>query len=192
MWYVIIILALAAVFFYYSEFNQKKVGGFSVHYTAGDGSAETFAEIDRRIQILKAHLKKKYGCQTCGVFNAFNMRERTEQLFENYKKENFREISPLNLTGATSFTEGKGHRVVMCLRNPKGKLHDINTIMFVSLHEIAHVMNNEWGHEIEFWQLFRLVLENSVECGIYTPVDYTANPQNYCGIIIDQSPLFLR
>jgi hypothetical protein len=186
-----ILVVIALVFFYYSEFNQKKINGFSVHYTSNAESAEIFAELDRRIVILKKHLQKKYGCQSCGIFNSFNMRERTEQLFENYKKQNFREISPLNLSGSTSYTEGKGRRVVMCLRDLQGRPHDINTIMFVTLHEITHVMNSEWGHGTEFWQMFRLVLENAVECGIYKSTDYSKYPQNYCGIVIDQSPLYL-
>lgn len=188
---VVILIILAIIFFYYSEFNQKNRNGFSVHYTDPGDSAAMFAEIDRRIEILKKYMLKKYSCKSCGIINKFNMNERVGQLFTNYKKGNFREISPHNLLSSTSFTEGKGKRIVMCLRGKDDKIQDVNTIMFVSLHEITHVMNDEWGHPLGFWQLFRIVLGDARDCGIYDPIDYSKHPQSYCGIIIDQSPLYV-
>lgn len=80
--------------------------------------------------------------------------------------------------------------MVFCLRHKNGKLHDINTIMFVVLHEITHMLNDRWGHEVYFWQLFRVVLTDAVECGIYVPIDYSIAPQKYCGMTITQNPYF--
>ena len=186
----IILIEIFILFFYYSEFNQKKIGNFTVHATGDAKSADTFAEIDRRIEVLKKHLKAKYECKTCGFLNKSNITERIDQLDRNYKRENFREISPFNMTGNTSFTENKGRRVVMCLRDKNNKIHDTNTIMFVVLHEVTHIMSPEWGHPLGFWKLFQFILLEAIECKIYTPVNYSKHPQSYCGIIIDQSPLF--
>jgi hypothetical protein len=79
------------------------------------------------------------------------VQERVTQLMNNYDSDKIYEISPLNKEGNTSYTEDKA-RLVLCLRekekNMDGEhdLHDINTIMFVVLHELSHMMNREWGH----------------------------------------------
>jgi hypothetical protein len=123
------------------------------------------------------------------------IQERVTQLLKNYDTDKIYEISPLNKEGNTSYTENKA-RLVLCLRkkeaNEKGEheLHDINTIMFVVLHELSHMMNNEWGHPDGFWVLFKFVLLNAVEAGVYSPVDYSIHPIKYCGLLLTYNPMF--
>jgi hypothetical protein len=125
------------------------------------------------------------------------IQERINQLVTHYNSNQIFEISPLNKEGVTSYTEDK-KRLILCLRkkqaNKRGEyeLHDINTIMFVVLHELSHMMNNTWGHPAEFWELFKFMLENAVEINIYTPVDYSKYPINYCGLEITFNPLFAQ
>lgn len=203
---VIILLIIIAIYFYYSEYNTMRFGQYHIHRTSTvpNDSLVILQEIDRRIIILKDHLNKKYGCETCpyiisnssvsqavNIISQYNMRERMQQLSNNYTGAHLYEISPNNITGDTSFTEGKGRKIVMCLRSKSGDLHDINTIMFVALHEITHVMNDRWGHETYFWDLFKIILVNAVECRIYTPVDYASAPVTYCGLQISQNPLYI-
>lgn len=124
------------------------------------------------------------------------MQERIEQLFRRYNRQAIYEISPRNKSNLTSYTENKGEQLVLCLREkspgPSGdnELHDKNTMIFVVCHELAHIMNDEWGHEEDFWKLFKVVLENAVECGIYTPVNYRVQPINYCGLVLNYNPLY--
>lgn len=116
--------------------------------------------------------------------------ERIKQLARNYDSDNIYEIGPNNLMGVTSYTEDK-KKLILCLRDKKhSQLHDINTIMFVVLHEMAHMMNKTWNHPHEFWVLFRFLLANAVEIGIYEPVDYSKHPIVYCGLHLGSSPLF--
>jgi WLM domain len=93
----------------------------------------------------------------------------------------------------TSYSENKGQRIVVCLRDktkaPDYPLIDINTIMFVMLHEMAHLMTETIGHTPEFWQNFKRILHDAVKVGIYTPVNYARQPQPYCGMTITDSPL---
>lgn len=123
------------------------------------------------------------------------IQERVTQLMNNYDSDEIREISPLNKEGNTSYTEDKA-RLVLCLRakekNLQGNhdIHDTNTIMFVVLHELSHMMNNEWGHPDGFWVLFKFVLLNAVEAGIYEPVNYALYPIKYCGLLLTYNPLF--
>jgi hypothetical protein len=70
------------------------------------------------------------------------------------------------------------------------KLIDINTLMFVALHELTHLMTESIGHKQEFWNNFKFMLKHASEEGIYDPVDYSKSPTDYCGLMIDDNPLF--
>lgn len=123
------------------------------------------------------------------------IQERVLQLLQNYDSKQMYEISPKNTGNATSYTEDK-KVLVLCLRqkqpNADGQypLHDINTLMFVVLHELAHMANKSWGHAVDFWVLFKFLLLNGVEADIYKPVDYKKYPINYCGLWLHYNPLF--
>ena len=74
-------------------------------------------------------------------------------------------------------------------KDDKQELHDINTIMFVAIHELAHLMTKEIGHTPRFWDNMKYLLEKASSVGIYTPVDYGKNPQVYCGMEINSTPM---
>jgi hypothetical protein len=95
-------------------------------------------------------------------------------------------------SGDTSYSENKGQRIVVCLRDktkPPYPLVEINTVMFVMLHEMSHLMTETIGHTPEFWENFRRILHDAVKIGIYTPVNYSRQPTPYCGMTITDSPL---
>lgn len=96
----------------------------------------------------------------------------------------------------TSYSENKGEKIVLCLRDktnpPSYPFVDMNTVMFVVLHEMAHLMTAELStgkHTPEFWANFRRLLEDSSKVGIYSPVNYAKTPVDYCGMQITDSPL---
>jgi len=92
----------------------------------------------------------------------------------------------------TSYSENKGERIVLCLRDKAAEpypLIDINTIMFVTLHEMAHLMTVSSGHTQEFWTNFRRLLQDAMKAGVYTQVNYSRTPVEYCGMMITDSPL---
>jgi predicted metal-dependent hydrolase len=93
----------------------------------------------------------------------------------------------------TSYSENKGQRVVVCLRDktkpPQYPIIEKNTIMFVVLHEMAHLMTETIGHTQEFWTNFKRLLGDAVQIGIYTPVNYAQNPTPYCGMTIRDTPI---
>jgi hypothetical protein len=93
----------------------------------------------------------------------------------------------------TSYSENKGQKIVVCLRDktkaPQYPLIEINTVMFVMLHEMAHLMTETIGHTPEFWNNFRRILRDAVKVGIYKQVSYASNPVPYCGMMITDSPI---
>jgi predicted metal-dependent hydrolase len=93
----------------------------------------------------------------------------------------------------TSYSENKGEKIVVCLRDktkpPTYPLIDENTVMFVMLHEMAHLMTETIGHTQEFWTNFKRILHDAVKLGIYTQVNYAQSPVPYCGMQITDSPI---
>lgn len=154
---------------------------------------------NNRIDIIPIELNTDFKEQTKktvqDVMENEYIRERLKQLTERYDPKDIHEISPLNNANLTSYTQDK-KTLILCLRkkqqnkNKENELHDINTIMFVVIHELSHMMNNRWGHGVDFWVLFKFMLMNAVEAGVYTPVDYSKKQINYCGLNIGYNPLY--
>lgn len=112
--------------------------------------------------------------------------KRIIMLKNNFNPDNIKEGE--EDTGYTSYSINKGEQIVLCLRN-KNKLMDINTMMFVLLHEVAHIATESIGHTKEFWENFKWILEESINIGIYTKVDYSKEAVEYCGMKISTTPL---
>jgi hypothetical protein len=93
----------------------------------------------------------------------------------------------------TSYSENKGQKIVVCLRDktkaPQYPLVELNTIMFVMLHEMAHLMTETIGHTQEFWANFKRILGDAIQVGIYHPVNYAHTPTPYCGMMITDTPI---
>jgi WLM domain len=93
---------------------------------------------------------------------------------------------------STSYSENKGEKIVVCLRDKTTQpypLVEVNTVMFVLIHEMAHLMTASIGHTPEFWANFRRLLHECVRIGVYQPVNYARQPTPYCGMTITDTPL---
>jgi len=87
----------------------------------------------------------------------------------------------------TSYTINKGEKIVFCLRSKLFRtIHDINTLMYVVIHEMAHIGCPEFGHTPLFRKIFKFLLIQSEKINIYTPINYQINPQDYCGMTINE------
>jgi predicted metal-dependent hydrolase len=117
--------------------------------------------------------------------------EPYQRLVTRFNPDNFEENDMQS--DSTSYSENKGEKIVVCLRDkaqpPTYPLIEDNTIMFVLLHEMAHLMTASTGHTPEFWTNFRILLQDCVKLGIYTSVNYARFPTAYCGMTITDTPL---
>ena len=121
----------------------------------------------------------------------YSNRKNIQRLVENFNPTTIKETLPTS--EYTAYSENKGEKLAFCLNiNKKNNenLIDQNTLMFVAIHEIAHIMTLSVGHTEEFWQNFKFLLENAVELGIYEPIDYKKNPKKYCGMTISDNPYY--
>jgi hypothetical protein len=115
---------------------------------------------------------------------------RVKKLVEGFNPKKINETLPTS--ELTAYSENKGEKIAFCLNRTKNSttLIDINTLTFVALHELSHIMTTSIGHKQEFWQNFKFLLENAKTAGVYTPVDYKKKPQSYCGMTINDNPLY--
>lgn len=113
---------------------------------------------------------------------------RIQRLENRFKPEKISET--ISNTNHTSYSVNKGEKIVFCIRtkDEKEELIDINTILFVGIHELAHIMTESIGHTDEFWNNMKLLLKFAIKKKIYEYVDYNAQPVPYCGTTITDSP----
>ena len=80
------------------------------------------------------------------------------RLVHNFRPDNLSEGA--SSSKYTSYSVNKGEKIVFCLRsrNSKEDLVQENTMMFVALHEITHIMTKSIGHTEEFWRNFKFLL----------------------------------
>jgi hypothetical protein len=117
-------------------------------------------------------------------------REEVKRLVKGFRPDKITETLPTSTL--TAYSENKGEKIAFCLNNKKNgtSLIDINTLTFVAIHELSHVMTVSIGHKQEFWENFKFLLVNASEAGIYTPVNYSEKPKEYCGMEITDNPFF--
>lgn len=134
--------------------------------------------IKHRVDRLISHLKSKKHADK-------NMKEACERLLKKYKG-NIHEI-PSTKNGKVAYNENKGDAIALCMYKD-GQHQDINTAMFVTLHELAHCMTKEYRHNQKFWDNFRFLIKESIHLGIYYYQDFANNSENYCGMKISSTP----
>ena len=145
-------------------------------------AADLLAEIKSRCERLVAHLAKSIPDD-----------ERVQRLITKFDADRISE-GPNNKS-YTSYSINKGERIVFCLRSRStdsiDEPEEINTLIFVALHEVAHICTDDVGHTANFWANFRWLLEEAIQVGIYVKEDYKTNPKEYCGVDITSSPMDL-
>jgi hypothetical protein len=143
-------------------------------------AADRLALVNNNLNKLVNHLSKKYPTK-----------ENVQRLINGYNPKKIYETLPTS--EFTAYSENKGEKLAFCLdteKNSKGRLIDINTLMYVALHEVSHIATKSIGHNDEFWNNFKFMITEAKEINIYNPVDYQKEPARYCGMNISDNPYF--
>ena len=142
-------------------------------------AADLLANTTQKLKELVVYLGKTYPD-----------RANCKRLVENFDPQTVKEILPTS--EYTAYSENKGEKLAFCTTTTKkgDTLIDPNTLMYVAIHELGHLMTKSIGHTQEFWQNFKFLLQNAVKIKIYNPVNYKKKNKNYCGMKITDNPLF--
>ncbi len=185
---VILVIILFLLFWYYRSDGMvvSKIDGnaYSVktHFPDHDEAADILARLNEINMRVINHLNEKYA--------GTDQYDNVSFLTNNYNGDVLSEHTPLT-TINTSFVLNKGDLIKLCLRCPKTKkIHFFQTLVFVNLHELSHLLDKQYGHKLSFWRGFKTILEAAHEIGVYDPVDYKKNPVKYCGMTITNNPYF--
>jgi hypothetical protein len=142
-------------------------------------AANLLADVTKKMKDMVAYMKEKHPTDP-----------RSKRLVEGFNPKKISETLPTSQL--TAYSENKGEKIAFCLNTTKegNRLIDINTLTFVALHELSHIMTESIGHKQEFWQNFKFLLQNAKEAGIYMPEDYKKKPKEYCGMKINDNPYY--
>lgn len=142
-------------------------------------AANLLAEVTKKMKDLVAYCGKKFPND-----------EKVLRLVQKFNPTKISETLPTS--EYTAYSENKGEKLAFCLNKEKNgsKLIDLNTLTFVAIHELSHIMTTSEGHKQEFWQNFKFLLEQAKDAKIYNPVNYKDNPEPYCGMDITDNPYY--
>ena len=182
---IIIVLGISFVYFlyqyhYYSKIETivSKIDNRNYEVQIKDDAqeaADLIAKIREQLVLIVKHLIKSDPSD-----------ERVVRLQENFNPDRIKE--GIDDPKYTSYSINKGEQIVLCLRS-KNKLMDLNTMMFVVLHELSHICTESIGHTPEFWDNFKWILQESINIGVYKKQNFKLNNVEYCGMSITDSPL---
>ena len=141
--------------------------------------ADLLAKVTGKMKKLVKYMGEKYPT-----------RENVKRLVKNFNPKKISETLPTSKY--TAYSENKGEKIAFCTTTTKegSKLIDENTLTFVAIHELGHVMTKSIGHKKEFWQNFKFLLKNGVDIELYKPIDYKKKPKKYCGMTISDNPYY--
>ena len=142
-------------------------------------AANLLATVTQNLKDLVAYCAKK-----------FPEDENVQRMVQKFNPTKISETLPTS--EYTAYSENKGEKLAFCLDKRKNgtTLIDINTLTFVAIHELAHIMTKTEGHKQEFWENFKFLLEQAKDANIYQPVDYKKNNKSYCGMDITDNPYY--
>ena len=142
-------------------------------------AANLLASVTQNLKDLVSYCAKK-----------FPEDENVQRMVQKFNPTKISETLPTS--EYTAYSENKGEKLAFCLDKRKNgtTLIDINTLTFVAIHELAHIMTKTEGHKQEFWENFKFLLEQAKAANIYQPVDYKKNNEPYCGMDITDNPYY--
>lgn len=130
--------------------------------------------------------KKQILCDHIGNSSKYQNHMGIQRLLRNQNVK-LEELS-YEFDNQAAYSINKGERIGICLRKKNGTIEEENTMLFVLLHELAHIMSVSYSHNEEFWSNFALLIDAAVECKIYKYRDFAQEPTTYCGHQISHTP----
>jgi hypothetical protein len=145
-------------------------------------AANLLAKVRIKMSNLMTHLETKY-----------QDKPQIQRLVRNFRANPERLLESTPDADHTSYSVNKGEKVHLCLRQREGgneQLVNDNVMMFVALHEMAHMITATIGHGPDFWNNFGFLLKEAEQQGIYKHQDFKSHPVAYCGVSITDAPSY--
>lgn len=184
----LLMICILAVFFYMNFLRQKL---YLEKIRASNGNEYLVRNLPDKIEA--ANKLGSISDSLKNLVNGLNENDDSKGEYIKNLKESFNpEYITENIPGSiyVAYSVNKGEELSLCIRDKGTEAFiDDNTIIFVAIHELAHIMTPETGHTPLFWDNMKYLLENASSQGIYMPVDYSQSPVEYCGMDINSTPM---
>jgi hypothetical protein len=145
-------------------------------------AADLLAKVRIKLNNLKVHLESKYPDKP-----------QVKQLIKNYRDDPKRFFEATPDAEFTSYSVNKGESIHLCLRQREKNdesLVNEDVMIFVSIHEMGHILTESLGHGPDFWNNFAWILKEAESIGIYKHQNFKAHPVKYCGMSITDEPTY--
>ena len=145
-------------------------------------AADLLAKVRIKLNNLKVHLETKYPDKP-----------QVKQLIRNYRDDPKRFFEATPDAEFTSYSVNKGESIHLCLRQREKNdesLVNEDVMVFVSIHEMGHILTESLGHGPDFWNNFEWILKEAESINIYKHQDFKAHPVKYCGMSITDEPTY--
>ena len=184
----LLMICILAVFFYMNFLRQKL---YLEKIRASNGNEYLVRNLPDKIEA--ANKLGSISDSLKNLVNSLNENDDSKGEYIKGLKESFNpEYITENIPGSiyVAYSVNKGEELSLCIRDKDTESFiDDNTIIFVAIHELSHIMTPETGHTPLFWDNMKYLLEQASSQGIYMPVDYSQSPVEYCGMDINSTPM---
>jgi hypothetical protein len=191
---VIVILFATLIIIYKIVYRQR-----IVNVEAFDGQkylVNNLSDSKQAADVLAKLMNKLYQLVDIIIRDYKEGSDKEDDMFINYVRKikqrlPYVKISETALNSSyTSYSINKGEELVFCIRNKYDyKIHNINELLYVAIHEIAHIGCPEVGHTELFKEINVYLLKKAVCYKIYRYIDYFMNNHDYCGLTLTSTIL---
>jgi len=146
------------------------------------GAADLLAKVRIKLNNLKIHLETKYPDKP-----------QVKQLIQNFRDDPKRFLESTPDAEFTSYSVNKGESIHLCLRQREANDESLvseEVMIFVSIHEMSHILTESVGHGPDFWNNFAWLLKEAESIGIYKHQNFKSHPVKYCGMSITDEPSY--
>jgi len=189
--YNTILFSLIIIFIYIFLFHNKSNVVYVETATGAKYLVNDDENKDTSAKLLSTIVENLFKLKNYLYKNIDNYPEYTEyikQLNNNLSESRTLIYETDPKSDLTSFSVNKGEELSFCLKSKKtGEIHEINLLMYVAIHELAHIACPETGHGNLFKKIFHFLTLEAIKLKLYIQVDYTSNPVEYCGMVLSSS-----
>jgi hypothetical protein len=184
----VLMICILSVFFYMNFVRQKL---YLEKIRADNGTEYLVRNLPDKLEA--ANKLGKISDSLKNLVNSLGDSSSEKSAYIKQLKDSFnpKQITE-NIPGSmyVAYSVNKGEELSLCIREKDTeKFIDENTIIFVAIHELSHIMTHETGHTPLFWDNMKYLLEKASSQGIYMPIDYSQSPVTYCGMDINSTPM---
>ena len=170
------VIALIVLIIVYHYLQQSKPQNINIRSNT-DNKIYRVTKTNPESQLKHANMLASISKKMYLFINSLSMSENKEKLM-NAKLV----LEERTQTSDIAYTINKGARIGLCLEN------DENTLFFILLHELAHVITKTYGHDETFWKNFEILVKHAVKTGYYRYQNYNNIPTTYCNQVIKYTP----